>query len=147
MPNLPSNIRWEVDPDRPMRTGFLPNHQTGELTIVHLEDVEFVLEKNQELMKTDDQFQRRRNEFHMWARIPPGIVMKWKAELGVDLMRHEDWEKVKALLHEKDWSKLRTSAGDYRERPTREYYGPTQSQRALSLVGKGGKLARARGGI
>ena len=146
MPSLPSNIRWEVDPGRPMRTGFHVDHERGELTIVHLEDVEFVLQKNQDLLNATDSFSRRRESWHMWARIPPGIIMKWKHELGVDLMKSEDWPKVQALLHDKDWSKLRTSSGNYMSRPRRDYHH-TQARRAASLMGTGGRTAKARGGI
>ena len=34
-----SKVRWEIDPERPLRTGFFPDHNTGELTVVHEEDV------------------------------------------------------------------------------------------------------------
>jgi hypothetical protein len=141
------DIRWEIDPYRSMRTGFHVDHASGELTVVHQEDVSFLLKKNRELFNATDASRRRTSEWHMWARIPNGIIAKWKSELGVDIMKEEDWQKVRELLHHPDWSGLRTSAGSYLERPAREYMHTVKRENRTSrLVGSRSKPIR-RGGL
>ena len=131
-----SKVRWEVDPERPLRTGFFPDHNTGDLTIVHEEDVEFILKKNQQMMNASTSRCQEASEWKHWARIPNIIAMKWKADYGIDVMKSEDWPKVRALLHQKEWSKLRVAPGSFQARPAREYPS-TRRSRVISKIGSG----------
>lgn len=150
---LPKNIRWENDPGRSLKTGFHVDEANGEITIVHAEDVEHVLKKNEEQFRNSSKFTRMQDEWHHWARIPPGIYHRWKSELGVDIMKSEDWPKVVALLHDPEWRKLRVSQGNFQKRPARSHPTTVGGQRrragnvrAVSLIGRSGRVQR-QGGI
>ena len=136
-----SKVRWQVDPERALRTGYFPDHNTGDLTVVHEEDVEFILKKNREMLNASAASCRRTTEWHHWARIPVGIAMKWKADYGIDIMKSEDWPKVRALLHRPEWSKLRVAAGSFQTRPAREY-PTTRRARVVSAIGSGSAKAK-----
>jgi hypothetical protein len=98
-----------------------------ELVVVQQSDCTAIVEANRRRFRETDPFKRAGEDFHLMARIPPGIAMKWKLELGVDIMKQEDWPKIMKLLHDPDWSYLRTHGGSYLDRPAREYFKASTS--------------------
>ena len=138
---------WEQDPESSHQVGFHTDPATGDLTILHREDVEFCLQKNRAAEAISSNFERMQSSFYAWARISPGVYYHILKEEGVDILKTEDWEKVKQLLHSPDYKYLKTAKGEFRQRPTREYLrASTPTNTVVGKIGRKGHVLR-RGGL
>ena len=137
-----SKVRWDpIDPHRNIRTGFFPDHDADELTLVHQEDVEFILKKNQEMYNASSAGFRRGQEWKLWASLPPIFYHKFKVEYGLDVYKAEDWPAIRELLHRPEFRKLRTAPGNYQQRATR-HYPTTRRAGVISKIGSSSNPVR-----
>jgi hypothetical protein len=132
-----TKVRWDpIDQPRNIQSGFFPDHDADALTVVHKEDVEFILKKNQEMYNASSSRFAKSVEWKLWASLPPIFWHKFKAEYGLDLFKNSDWPKIRALLHQPEFRKLRTAPGTYQGRPTR-HYPTTRRSGVVSKIGAG----------
>jgi hypothetical protein len=88
-------------------------HHDGEtIQIERKQDVSALLDLNK---KIRNEFQgyadRGDHHFHLYARIPPVVIEKWRNELGIDVFNEEDAPRVQRLLNSNEYQFLRTTEG------------------------------------
>jgi len=76
-------------------------------TIETVADSDPVLEENKRRYNSPV----KRGDFHLVASIPPEIIVKWRAEYGVEIENKDHWPRVKRLLNDSEWRYLRTAPG------------------------------------
>ena len=79
-------------------------------TIVTVQDVEPILERNKQLSNASDGYTPSR-DMQLAASIPLVIWMKWLTEEGWNAFDPENQDKLKAKLNSSDWLYLRTAPG------------------------------------
>ncbi len=144
----PSEVEGGLD------IGYGYDPSADEIVIVQRSDATAVLKANKRRFNDSDPFSRRTEDWHHVACIPPGVAMKWKLELGVDILKDEDWPKVCRLLHDPDYRYLRTHNGNYMRGAQREFVKastaslPKNARRVLAKIGaKNDGRVRRKGGI
>lgn len=131
-------IIWDnedlLDLMRPLKTGF--KVEDGVLTVAHHQDLTVSHAHNRALFA--EQGRPKGKEWHLIARIDPGIAYLWKQQYGVDVMNEDHFPYVMKLLHDSDYQNLRTSPGEYRKEIKPEYL-PASTPSAgqpISMIGK-----------
>lgn len=77
-----------------------------------VQDVEPILDWNQRARNASDGYNSDRSMKHI-ARIPVIVAKMWRTMYGVDVLNPAHADKVRALLNDSEWSKLRTSDGQF----------------------------------
>lgn len=128
------SIRWDYDPLASVQTGYHVDDLSGDLTITHREDVEAVLRANREDAKTRHADRSAGRDLYQIASIPVGVAYQIRVEHGIDVMKEADLPKLIELLHDPEYAYLKTAGGDFRKRPTRNYYRGSTSLAGSSPV-------------
>lgn len=81
----------------------------GTFTIEYEQDVSETLERNKRFAIESDPKKAMKQDWIKYASIPAVIVMKWKNELGVDVMNKDHKPKVFQLLNSPEWRFLKTT--------------------------------------
>ncbi len=134
--------RWENDGSA-LNVGYVPDHTTGELTVVHSQDINPIVQNNQLRRSTEDNSKRRRSgEFFQIAEIPLGIVMRWKTLHGVDIDDPNDWPAVMQLIQSREYNQtVAVTDGNYTKAPVRKHFtgAGTRASHPLGVgSGRGG---------
>lgn len=77
-----------------------------------VQDVQPILDWNQRRRNESDGYNADRSMRHV-ARIPVIVAKIWRAKYGVDVLNPEHSDKVRDLLNDPEWSKLRVSEGGF----------------------------------
>lgn len=101
-----------------IRTRYVEDPMTGDLTVHREADVEPILELNKALYNSGDGYSPSR-EWRRAATVPDAIIEKWKNELGIDIADKNDWPKIMALLDSNEYLFLRTAPGTLSRKPRR----------------------------
>lgn len=134
------------DDEGSVRTGF---HLDGdELTIAHLdhqEVIDGVLKANREDYAMGSTYQSApKGDFHLIARITPGVAQIWKTQYGVDIHNPDHFDAIMDLIHHPDFQGMRVSPGEYRKRAQRQFL--RASTAALGMQGSK-KVRKIRSGL
>lgn len=89
------------------------DEMTGDFAIETVGDVEPVIEANKRLLTDGSTGYSPSRDMKRIASVPMNIYLKWKQELGVDMLNKDHEKKVKQLLNDPDWRYLRTAPGVY----------------------------------
>lgn len=109
----------DYDPFTGVATYHAYDDATRTTYIEEVQDVEPFLEANKATQNSDpggamglSWRSRKQIKAGWWhvASIPVGVQMQWMKK-GVNLLRKEDWPKVRRLLNDPDWRYLRTGLG------------------------------------
>lgn len=146
------DIRWEPRNFSGIDVGFAVDRANGNLTVVHSQNDDTIraILKNNAVSRRDEPGPKARLSGRLYtiANIPNGIVYEWMAKHGVDVQNAAHWPRVMELIHDPEYSQVRTSNLDFRHRaPRTTFIGhrvrsdhPLASNRAAA--GRGGLIAR-----
>jgi hypothetical protein len=85
------------------------DHSTGKTHIEEVQDVSAYLERNKRLALTPEyQARGKKLEFMHIATIPNSLIVKFKAEHGIDVFNADDLPKLERLLMSNEYKYLRT---------------------------------------
>lgn len=140
MPGFDRKIIWDnedlLDWTRPLKTGF--KVQDGIATVAHRQDLTVSHAHNRALFAEQDR--PKGKEWHLIARIEPGMAYLWKQQYGVDVMDEDHWPFVMKLLHDSQYEHVRTSPGEYRKEIKPEYVPASTPSPGrpmpISMIGK-----------
>lgn len=104
---------FDYDPMLGQTEFFHFDESTGDFAIETVSDVEPQLEQNKREANDYDKHHSRELGLKHIASVPMNIYLKWKQELGVDMLNKDHDKAVKRLLNDPDWRYLRTSTGTY----------------------------------
>ena len=102
--------KLDYDPLTKMWVSFAYNEATDDITIGHHQDIENVLEYNKTLAKIDDYSKRGIHEsWWHYAKVPNSVIMKMKADKGVDFFDKDHAKAVFAYLNDPENQYLKTT--------------------------------------
>ena len=84
------------------------DHATDSVTIGHHQDCEPIIDDNKRLIIEADHSQQIKNDWIRYARIPNILAVKWKQELGIDIMT-ADMKTVMMLVNSRDFRDTKTT--------------------------------------
>jgi hypothetical protein len=93
-----------------IRTRFVTDPMTGDLTVHREADVEPLLEANKALAASGDGYSPSR-ELRRAASVPMAVIEKSRNELGVDVFNPDHKPAVRRLLNSSEYLYLRTAPG------------------------------------
>lgn len=101
-----------VDPLTRTETWHHYDSLTDETTIHEVQDVQSYLDQAKWL-RDDDSYKKQGIKNSWWhvARVPNGVILKWRQEEGIDFYNDEHWPRVKAKLNSPEYAYLRTGTG------------------------------------
>lgn len=115
-------ILWDVSNiEGGIETGIDYDPIADELTIVHQQDVEPIIQLNKRLYNDGTDGYGETREWRRAATIPNIILEKWLKEDGIRYWDSEDTPKLMAKLDDPEWRYLRTAPGTLSRRPVRTY--------------------------
>lgn len=84
--------------------------EATDTTIIHTDqpNAQTILERNKALQNEGAAHYKHDKEFWHAAHVPDIVILKWKAEEGIDFYNPDHWPKVKAKLNSSEYSHLRT---------------------------------------
>jgi hypothetical protein len=106
-----SRRRIDVDPLTGVATYHHYDPLTDETVLESVQDVAPIVERNKALQNADDKGWSPSRELRRAATIPDIVILKWRNELGVDVLNPDHWPAVKRLLNDPEWRHLRTAPG------------------------------------
>lgn len=91
------------------------DHTTKETRIItESDDVAPALSFNKTQLNDGDLKRKQfKNGMIKIGSIPAGVQLEWKAKYGIDVYNPKHIDRVMKLLHDRDWSHLRTVTGNY----------------------------------
>jgi len=93
----------------PIKTKVKYDHETDNIVVNRVQDVEPLLELNKKELNGDSMYGSQTNSgMRKVASIPLVVIEKWKRELGVDVFNKDHMPKVKQLLNDPEYRWLRT---------------------------------------
>ena len=91
------------------------DEQTNETRIIHIGDVDDVLEHNKVLQNDSDYSKKGiKQEFWKYASIPAGIQVKWLVEHGVDIWNKDHYAGISKLLEDPQYRHLKCTTGHHK---------------------------------
>lgn len=145
------NIRWDRNDGSGLNVGFLPDHATGQLHVVHNQSsavISAILSNNAFRRNTEDNSARRRSgKLFQLAEVPNGIVMEWLVKYGVDINNVDHWPQVMQLIHSRDYASVKVAEGNYLRRPVQSHFCGSRDRANHPLASNRARFDRATGGI
>lgn len=102
----------DYDPLTRISTYHWYDSETDTTTIGYEQDMEPFLEKNKAIQGIDG-YSKDGIKRNWWcvASIPPGLILKWLYEEGIDVFNKDHWPAVKRKLNDPSYRLIRTGTG------------------------------------